>query len=154
VRREKKMKKLIVSAAIVAVVVIAATLSGTAQATRFSHASFSVDSFNTQLRTDLIYWTGPDGVVYPVDRWYEYTATLRWSHFPASATEWLRVFDPSKDESTNINVSGLHSYTFSGTLENSAWAFPGDTISFELTVCFKPTYTTCLTFQDSAQVPS
>lgn len=145
------MKKLIVLAMLVAAV--AAAAGSNAGASRFSKATFTVENFTTQLQQQRIYWVGPDGVTYAVDRYYEFTASLSWSRFPPTTIQWLEIADPSKDQTVTLDVTGKSSYTFNGTAANGFWAFPGDSISFRLTVCVKPKYTSCLTYETSRQIP-
>ena len=147
------MKKWIALVTLIVAVVIAGSATATAQA-RFQKATFTVDSFTTQLQTQPIFWIGPDGLTYEIDRYYEFAATLTWSRFPPKSAQRLEISDPGKDQSVTIDVTGLSSYTFSGTAENGFWAFPGDSISFRLVVCLKPTYTSCLTYELSRQIPS
>ncbi|MDP9206726.1 MAG: hypothetical protein M3P12_14975 [Gemmatimonadota bacterium] len=147
------MKKSLALVTLIVAVVVAGSADVNAQA-RFQKATFRLDNFTTQLQTEPIYWVGPDGVTYVIDRYYEFTATLSWSRFPPKSSQRLEIFDPSKDQSATVDVTGVSSYTFNGTVENGWWAFPGDSISFRLIVCLKPTYESCLTYDASAQIPS
>jgi hypothetical protein len=127
--------------------------SASAGSPHFPQASLRVDSLATQLHLERIYWVGPDGQTYPVDRWYEWTVTVRWSHLPATV-ESLRIEDPAKDQFVTVDVTGSTSYTFSGTYANAFWAFPDDTIALTLNACLKPSGKTCLQYVANAQVPS
>ena len=145
------MKTLVVLITVVAGLAVGG--GGAAQSAQFPRASLQVDSFATQLHLERIYWVGPDGQTYPVDRWYEWTATVTWSHLPATV-ESLRIEDAAKDQFVTVDVTGSTSYTFSGTYANGFWAFPGDTIGFTLNACLRPRGQTCLQYVANAQVPN
>ncbi len=147
------MKKFVALVTLIAAAIAVGSADSNAQA-RFQKATFRLDNFTTQLQTQPIYWIGPDGVTYVIDRYYELTANLSWSRFPPKSSQRLEISDPSKDQSMSVDVTGVSSYTFTGTAENGWWAFPGDSISFRLIVCLKPTYTSCLAYDASGQIPS
>ncbi len=130
------MKSLVALVVVVAGLAFGAS-SVSAASPRFPQAGLNLNSFTTQLQLDRIYWVGPDGVTYPVDRWYEWTATVTWPHLPATS-EFLRIEDPSKDQFVTVDVTGMTSYTFSGSYGNGFWAFPNDSIGFTLTACLRP----------------
>jgi hypothetical protein len=147
------IRTLVALITVIASFAIGAETAAAAEPARFARASLQVDDFASQLRVDPIDWVGPDGQLYVVDRWYEWSATVSWPHFPARV-QLLRIANPSKDQFVTVDVTGLTSYTFSGTYASGFWAFPNDVIGLTLIVCLRPNGDKCLQYDASQQLPS
>jgi hypothetical protein len=124
-------------ALVVVALVGSCVVAGTATpATPPLKVKLMVNNFVTQLHTDPISWVGPDGQLHTTDRWYEWTATFRWSHLPAGSTASLQLMNPATtDALASFDVSGLRSYTFSGTSTNAFWGFPSSMIPVHFFGC-------------------
>jgi hypothetical protein len=122
---------------LVVVLVGTCVVAGTATpATPPLKVNLTVTHFVTQLHTDPISWVGPDGVLHTTDRWYTWTATFRWSNVPAGSSAMLQLMNPATtDALTSFDVSGLRSYTFSGTDTNGFWGYPSSTIPVHFFGC-------------------
>jgi hypothetical protein len=140
----------------VVVAIVGFVVGGSVTSATAAHelnVKLKVTKLVTQLHQEPITWIGPDGQSYTTERWYEWTATFRWSKLPEGSSAYLRIANPATtDALAVIDPGGLRSYTFSGTSANGFWGFPSSSLLLSLYGC-TPDSTSCFDASATVQMP-
>jgi hypothetical protein len=148
-----RVKTCVLACVVMALVGVGGGGITSASAARELNVKLKVTKLVTQLQQEPITWIDPGGQSHTTDRWYEWTATFRWSNLPEGSSAYLQLANPATtDALTSFDVSGLRSYTFSSTSVSGFWGYPSSSILVDLFAC-TPDSASCFDAFATVQMP-